>query len=441
MHGDNPVILPYRRFATVVLVLNIFSALLFIATVRKPVYDDSTNFRDVHRYASEGATLQSIRAHVNPTGPGSFLWMAAGIRLLGGDEIRDARLAVLASWLILGIGILIAADRSELPELWYAALLITLVFPHTMTTSATLMTEGPALLAALLGTFVWIRAISLPRVTLQAVGLLLLAGLGFGLAITCRQYYIALLPAAAAVAILQLLKQPAHSGAAAWTLAFVASLLVAVIPMGLLILAWKGLSSPSIASGASYTQWKAAVGLNFTRPLTAIFAIAAWLIPLTFPAMWHVRSVKRFIALCAALAAGVTAAHFRDSLVQPGPLHSLQKMASGVPHGEFLAIAGLGAAALYNSVAVAMLLIRNHSEIARVPAVVFSLFVLLFFVLEQFGIGGNIPFYDRYVLQVAPFLGIIAFSALPKLTPWRVTVFGLMVLFSNVLLWRNGFGS
>jgi len=69
------------------------------------------------------------------------------------------------------------------------------------------------------------------------------------------------------------------------------------------------------------------------------------------------------------------------------------------------------------------------------------LFVVLFFVLEQFGIGGNIPFYDRYVLQVAPFLGMIAFSTLPKLTTWRLIFFALMVLFSHALLWRNAFGS
>jgi hypothetical protein len=150
MHDHNPSVVSYRRFAIFVLVLNTFSALLFIAVVRRPVYDDSTNFRDVHRYAIEGATLQSLRAHINPTGPGSFLWMAAGVHWLGGDEIRDARFAILTSWLILAIGILIAARHSESPDLWYAALLLTLVFPHTMTTTATLMTEGPALLAALL---------------------------------------------------------------------------------------------------------------------------------------------------------------------------------------------------------------------------------------------------------------------------------------------------
>lgn len=437
--ADNPSLLTYRRFAILALVLNILSALLFIAVVRKPVYDDSTNFRDVHRYASEGATLQSIRAHINPTGPGSFLWMASGIRLLGGDELRDARLAIAASWLILGVGILIAAHRSESPELWYAALLITLVFPHTMTTTATLMTEGPALLAALLGTFVWTTAIAQPRMTLQAAGLLLLAGLSFGLAITSRQYYIALLPAAGAVAVVQGLKPAAH-GRSAWALGVLAALLVAAIPIGLLMLAWKGLSSPSIASGASYTQWKAAVGLNFTRPLTAAFDLAVWLVPLTFPAIWHLQSNERWIALCGSLGVGITVARFREILVQPGPVHSLEKMASGVPHGEFLVIAGLGAVAAYNAIAVAMLLARNRSEIVRAPATAFSLFVVLFFVLEQFGIGGNIPFYDRYVLQVAPFLGIIAFTTLPKLTPWRLIVFGLMALFSHVLLWRNGFG-
>lgn len=438
MHDHNPSVVSYRRFAIFVLVLNTFSALLFIAVVRRPVYDDSTNFRDVHRYAIEGATLKSLRAHINPTGPGSFLWMAAGVHWLGGDEIRDARFAILTSWLILAIGILIAARHSESPDLWYAALLLTLVFPHTMTTTATLMTEGPALLAALLGTFVWTRAISRPHITLQGAGVLLFAALAFGLAITCRQYYLALLPAAAAVAILQLRKQPAH-GSAAWALTVLASLLVAAIPIGLLMFVWKGLSSPAIASGASYAQWKAVVGLNFARPLTAIFDLGAWLVPLTFPAMWQLQSLKRWLTLCGSLVAGVTAAHFRESLVQPGPLHSLEEMARRVPHGEFLVIAGLGAAAFYNVVAVAWLLIRNRSEIAQVPAVLFSLFFVLFFVLEQFGIGGNIPFYDRYVLQVAPFLGMIAFGALPKLTAWRVTVLGLMVLFSHALLWRNAF--
>jgi hypothetical protein len=440
MHYVNPSIVSYRRFATLVLVLNIFSALLFIAIVRRPVYDDSTNFRDVHRYASEGATVQSLRAHVNPTGPGSFLWMAAGIRLLGGDEIRSARLAILTSWVILGISILIAASRSESPELWCAALLITLAFPHTMTTTAMLMTEGPALLAALLGTFLWIRATSFSRLTLQVAGLFLFAGLAFGLAIACRQYYLALLPAAAAVAILRLWKQPAQSGVA-WALVVIGSLLIAVIPIGLLMLLWKGLSSPAIASGASYAQWKASVGLNFTRPLTASFELAAWLVPLTFPAMWQLQSVTRWLALSGSLVAGVTVAHFREDLVQPGPLHSLEQMARRVPHGEFLVIAGIGAAAFYNAVAVATVLIRTRSEIARASAVLFSLFVILFFVLEQFGIGGNIPFYDRYVLQVAPFLGMIAFATLPKLTAWRVTVLALMVLFSHALLWRNAFGS
>jgi hypothetical protein len=126
--------------------------------------------------------------------------------------------------------------------------------------------------------------------------------------------------------------------------------------------------------------------------------------------------------------------------VQPGPLHSLEEMARRVPHGEFLIIAGLGAAAFYDAAAVAILLIRNRSEIVRSPAVLFSLFFLLFFVLEQFGIGGNIPFYDRYVLQVAPFFGIIAYATLPKLTTWRGIVLALMVLFSHGLLWRNAFG-
>lgn len=110
-----------------------------------------------------------------------------------------------------------------------------------------------------------------------------------------------------------------------------------------------------------------------------------------------------------------------------------------MPHGGFLVIAVIGAAACYNAIALGGLLRERHSQLARRPEVVFSLLVILFFVLEQLGIGGNIPFYDRYVLQLAPFLGIVSFFALPKLTIPRLAVFAVLLLFSHALLWRLAF--
>lgn len=245
----------YRRLAVTVLLVNIVSALLFIAVVRGFVYDDSRNVRDVRRYATNGVTVETIRAHLNPTGPTSFIWMAAGARLFSGDEIGGARLAIVMSWVLLGAGVLFAGRRSDFPELWYASLLITLIYPHTMIATATMMTEGPALLLAVLGALAWLSSISAPHVDARGAGLMAIGGLALGLAITSRQYYIALVPAAAAVAALQIWKRPdPERGARIATAA--ASLVLATIPIVLLTIIWKGLSSPAIASGVAYARWE-----------------------------------------------------------------------------------------------------------------------------------------------------------------------------------------
>jgi len=437
--GTNSPAAQYYRLAILLLALNMLSAIAFVAVVRHPVYDDGTNILDVKRYAKEGVTWQSIRSHLNPTGPGSFLWMAAGVRFLGGTELPAARIAVLGSWLILGVGILVGARRTETPELWYAALATTLVFPHSMTATATLMTEGPALLAALLATFAWTAFVALPRLTVRGLLLALLAGLALGLAVTCRQYYLALLPSALLVAFF-LLPVPASQARAPYILTVLGSLLLAMIPVGLLILAWHGLSSPSMAAGTSYKQWRAAVGLNLTRPMIATLYIAVYLLPFTFPVPMHARFVKRLVTICGAAAAGATAAYFRDNVLQPGPLHSLEEMASHFWRGQFLVVAVLTALASYNGVTFVMLVWRRRASVLENPVVLFSLFVLVFFVIEQLGIGGNIPFYDRYIMQLAPFLAFITFGTLPGLGALRLITFALLALLSHGLLWRNAFG-
>ena len=122
--------------------------------------------------------------------------MAAGVRLLHGEELRDARLASLASWILLVVGVLIAAPYTRFPQLWYAALLTAFIFPHSAMATATLLTEGPAQLFAIMGVLVWIESISRPKITPSLFILSSVAGLAMGLATISRQYYLALLPAA-----------------------------------------------------------------------------------------------------------------------------------------------------------------------------------------------------------------------------------------------------
>jgi hypothetical protein len=281
------------RFVVLVFALNIISAGLFIALVHRPVYDDPFNVFDVHNYATRGLSMETLLSHRNPPGPTRFLWMAAGVRLLGGNELTDARIAVLVAWFLLAGGVLVGSRRTRFPQLWYGAFLATLVFPHAVEASATLLTKGPSLLFAVLGALAWTEFASEPNASPRAVLLGMLGGLSMGLAVTCRQYYLALLAAAALLALGDW-QRPAFREKSRWAVSAICSL---VLPVLLMVLVWKGISSPGMATGTSYGHmWKAAVGLNLFRPMVTFYG-AVYLLPLTFPAMFRMEGPGRRIAI------------------------------------------------------------------------------------------------------------------------------------------------
>jgi hypothetical protein len=427
-----------RRIVILVFSLNVISAALFIGLVNRPVYDDPFNIYDVHNYATHGLSVDALMSQRNPPGPTSFLWMAAGVRLLDGDELRDARIASLASWALLGTGILIGARFSKFPQLWYGSLLCLLVFPHAVETAATVLTEGPALLFALLGILAWIEFASEPEVTPRVIVLGLLGGMSMGVAVTCRQYLLAVLAAVAAFIFLQMRKLSFRERSL-WLGIAILSLVLAIIPMLFLVLVWKGISSPGMVSGTSYSNLKATVGLNFSRPLIAAFYSAVYLVPLTFPAIFHLKGSQRRAALLFAIFAGAVITLLRSSLLQPGPLNSVIQFASRLPLVGAALLAVIAIVAVYNAVSVCAMLWEQRKALSSCAPAAFALLVIVFFIGEQVGVGGNLAFFDRYVLQLAPFLGLIAFAILPRLTNARLLALACLSVLSHFMLWRYAF--
>src|SRR5208283_872315 len=418
-----------------VFALSFLSALLFIFLVNRRVYDEVFHIFDVKAYAHSGVSVSTIRAQRDAPGPGSFIWMAAGVRLLSGGELHGARLAILLSWVLLVIGILVSAPYSRFSQLWYGALVAALVFPHSLTATATLLTEGPALLFAVLGTLAWTEAVSQLKVSSRGFGLGIIGGLGIGAAIICRQYNVALLPATAVLA-LYLLRQRGSEGRTLWLASVTLSLIVAVTPLLLLVAVWKNISSPGIATGTSYEMYHASAGLNFLRPLVAAFCTGFYLLPLTIPALKCVQSGRRWRVLLVAAIIGIAAVPFRTYLVNIGVLHSLLKFTFRLPAAGIVAFGSIAILITYNAIALGLLMWEKRQDVLRCPPVIFALLTILFFVAEQFGVGGNVPFYDRYVLQLAPFLGLIAFFLIPKVTLSRIAVLMGMYLLSQEMLWR-----
>jgi hypothetical protein len=144
--------------------------------------------------------------------------------------------------------------------------------------------------------------------------------------------------------------------------------------------------------------------------------------------------------LCAALV-GTAAGLFHSSILQPGPLQSLTHFGGRLPGGEFILVSLIAAVATYNAIAIGSLILEKRTIIFSCDHIIFAFLVVAFFIAEQIGIGGNIPFYELYILQIAPFLGLIAFGLLPKLTTSRITALALFSVVSHALLWRYALGS
>ena len=421
------------RLALLLLALNLLSAALFIARVNRPVYDDGFNIYDVHQYAVRGLSLDSLRSQRNAPGPTSFIWMSLAVRLIGGNELRDARIGAFLSWLLLGMALLFGARFSRNPELWYGALLALLVFPHAVEAASTVLTEGPALFFALVGALAWTEFVS--RADSSATTWLcgMLGGLFLGLAVTCRQYNLALLPAAALVAAGQFRGRERR-----WAGRVLVSLALSAVPVLLLISVWKGIANPSIESGTSYNMmYKASTGLSLTRPAIALLSVCFYLIPLAFPLMLRVPSTLRWRMLAIAAIVGLAAGHWNEELLQPGPLNTILGIVGRALHSQAIPLGFVAAVAAYNTLALGLALWDQRNAFLSSPAAGFALLLVVFFVAEQFGVGGNIPFYDRYVLLVAPFLGVIAFAVLPTLDRLRVFVLIALSFLSHFVLWRN----
>lgn len=424
------------------LVLNLASAALFIALINRPVYDDGFNIFDVHNYAANGLSLDTLRSQRNAPGPTSFIWMAAAVRLIGRNELRDARIGTFLSWLLLGIGVLLGARFSRYPELWHGALLTLVVFPHAVETASTVLTEGPALFFAVLGALAWTEFVS--RADSGATTLLcgMLGGLFLGIAVTCRQYNIALLPAATLVAVWRFrtkMWQPLEKWR--WVCSVVLSLVLSAVPVLLLVFAWKGIASPGIESGAYYKMYKVGAGLNLARPFIAALYVGFYLLPLTFPLMVRVKSTHRWRMLGVAVLGGIAAGYCSEWLIQPGPLNTVLNVAERVFHHREILSGLVAAVTIYNAMSFGLVLWEHSGLLKASPVLIFASLAIVFFIGEQLGVGGNVPFYDRYVIQLAPFLGVVGFALLPTLDRARLFVLASLSVVSHIMVWRYAFSS
>jgi len=401
-----------------------FSSFLFIILSKRLIFDDINNLRDILRYNSEGLTIETIKNHINPAAPLSYIIISL-IGTLFGAKLWSWRLAVLLGWIILYLSLALNKNLQKKSNAIF--FVITACF-YSATASASILTEIYGLVFLTLGIIYYFF------LNRKDNNNEIFAFLFFGLAIICRQYYLCLIPALFFTEFnfkqFKLSNRP--------FIVFIKYSLI-LLPIILLFLLWGGLTSPSLKSFASYTNVNTLVSFNPIRILPPIIYIGIYLGPLYLIhyGLGKNKKTQLYFLIFASLIAIIFVLNndyfyrLGNQEQGTGPLDSIgAKLNNNITLKTFLFLTYTSGFYFF------IYLVNLLKSLINNPFQKFTLFFILFFVLENIGIGGNISFYERYILQLMPVFAI----SLILVNNFKKHLFILLTLtflIGQLMLWRH----
>ncbi|GAB2514773.1 hypothetical protein [Spirosoma aerophilum] len=439
----------YRQyFLTSCLVYLVIAAVLAVV-VKWGVMDEDFHMESSKPFARFGVDLDTLYNHVPPTGVSSHIWFAfwmwlvPGITYVGLRLITCAVLALLAVWAFMHLQTLSTALQKKV----LAATLFTLAFPYFFLSTSTVMTEGPSFIFLFTG-LLFLSISRFQRLLPFFLGCLLL-----GITTISRFYYIPLLPALAVVLFVSDWKDFVQQGLKSLTtnkVLLYLSIAVSLLPLVGLIVLWGGLTPPA------FHQWsklRSGVSFNAFRPVSSLALIGIYMAPAVLVnAQWRLKETRYVLlfSLGVSLVLAVLRINlFHDSSsvndVFSGPIeHTLAWLTA---HGSLALSLGMFVIYTLSLLSLAFVTERLIEYGQRGDftdrGLVFSIvFVIAFFVSQAF-VGGNHPFFDRYLVHPWPFLGYILAVFFPKFMNPRTylalaayTVLSVMILAKWGIQWN-----
>jgi len=413
----------------------------FAIWVHYGVMDEDFHLSASQSFADGGVNRSTLYHHLPPTGVASHIWFALWLRLFPGISYIGLRLISCIALGVLAVFTFFQLKTSRVvsQKTVLAATLFMLAFPYFFLSVSTLMTEGPSLLflgAGLLFLFTSRFQHLLPF----GLGCLLL-----GLTTIARFYFIPLLPTLFIVLFLSDWQQYRQTGLlyrpGRRVLMYI-FIVISALPLGGLILLWGGLTPPG------FNQWsELRLGISFNpfRPFSALAMVGVYTAPFVFVNVdWRSELFSRKVlvaCLIAFLLALLRVNLFHDRLsistVYSGPIeHGLAWL-----QAKYDLLLSLGLFFLYGAGLSSLVLITQRLTASinnrNLPdkGLVFSLVFVILFLLSQAFVGGNHPFYDRYLIHPWPFIGYVLASLVPTFLNARTylvvaayTVFSILIL-------------
>ncbi|GAB2578988.1 hypothetical protein [Spirosoma areae] len=409
----------YRQYFLFLCVFYLLLASLLAVLVQYGVMDEDFHLAASRPFASTGVNATTLYRHVPPTGVASHLWFAFWMWLFPSLNYVGLRLITCGALMLLAGAaywhmktISAALQRKVLAVSWFM-----LVSPYFFLSVSTVMTEGPALL------FLFAGLLLLLISRCQNLAAFFLACLLLGFATIARFYYISLLPSVFVMLFLSDWQRYVKYGFKDVTIRRVVPYLfigLSLLPLAGLIVLWGGLTPPL------FEQWsklRSGVSFNALRPLSALVITGVYIAPVVLVNVaWRSKAFLRIgsTALVAALilaGPGVNLLHDSSSVddVYSGPIeHTLIWMKSG---GDWAL--SLGLFLVYSLSFLTMgLVIRGITDLIRRKnfadkGMQFSVAFVFFFLVSQAFVGGNHPFFERYLIHPWPFIGYVLVGLFP----------------------------
>jgi hypothetical protein len=436
---------PYRQFFIGICVLYLLIAGLLALQARYGVMDEDFHLEASEAFAKGGVNLTTLYRHIPPTGVASHIWFALWMRLFPGIDYIGLRLITCAALLVLaGITYVHLKTRSTVSQKKVlAASWFMLVCPYFFVGVSTIQTEGPALI------FLFSGLLLLSSSGLYRTFPFLLGCLFLGITTIARFYYIPLLPALFIVLVVSDWEQYLQAGfkkVVSDRGLLYASIGIGLLPLAGLVLLWGGFTPPL------FHQWsklRSGVSFNQLRPISAFLITGLYISPFVLAnllqgskLLMRAGAITLPLALILAIFQ-VNLFHDPSSVndVFSGPIeHAIGWMESRGMWGLILGLFAVYSVSLFSmSVFIEQVVIYVRLHGLTDKGLLFSIAFVSFFILSQAFIGGNHPFFERYLIHPWPFLGYILIQVSPAFFKARnYLLLAAYTLFSVLILLKWG---
>jgi hypothetical protein len=421
-----------KAIVSILLAVVLIPSVVFLQIMPVPTFDETYHLTDIYRYINLGINRETIYAQTTPTGPATHRWAALWGKLFG-SKLSTLRLSIWICWIAICL-IFYKLFKQEHKDKLLFSFLFLFTNPYASCLSGLVMTEAFGLMAILAGVYYLQKSSYNPTDYFS----LILCGLCMGIAIVSRLYYICIIPCLA-VCMLYMYRNNSYSRDLFIKLSLL--LLFAIAPLFILYTIWGSITPPLFNKGEVFRNSKIYLGVNLLRPLSALLYVGIYCFPffLIFNPKLLIKKWP-FWPIAFLVSFFVT---YNVYLWRLERVHTGTGLIDALVTFAYKINGTVGTLAYFISVCVAamgVLLLIHKSLISLKTHVsviaLFSYTLVLFFIIQQSFVSGQTPFYDRYLIQIAPFLGLITFDAKIKFDYRLLSLVIIYLIIGQFILWR-----